>query len=119
MFMKYYLLAIGQVGVVIFILPLVVGVFAGLFGREKARAREWQIAAVLIGLINVGVMIDKGGTPFFIAHLFDMFLPAPLTINQHILIGLLGDGLLFLSFWRSVRHGIASGIRLATRPAAK
>jgi hypothetical protein len=115
--MKYHILAVVKVVVFAYVMPLVVGLVAGLFKKEQARARSWWIAGVLIGLVNVVVMIEKHGVPFITGHVFNMFAATPYTLNQQLFVGLLGDAALFLIFRWALGAGIGVGIHLASRPA--
>jgi len=82
-----------------------------LIVRERAEKRLWHAAITLILLVNVAVLIDKG-LPFFTAQVVDVYLPFALPIWQRLLIGLIGDGLLCLSFRRSLERGFRSGLHL-------
>lgn len=122
MFQKYVLLAVFQFFVLfLWAMPLLVGFLAGLFLRDKTPRYTLHVACGLILLINILVMIDKSGVPFFTGHLLSMFLPAPLPLFWQLVVGLLGDLLLFLVFRRFIAKGAVTGRHLISRllPAGK
>lgn len=112
MFLKYYFLAIVQIFAFVFVLPLVVGLIAGVAAREKARARLNTIALGLLVLIDIAVMIDKGGVPFIVGHVVNMYLFTPLPLWGQLLLGLVGDFMLFLSFRQSMKRALEIVLRL-------
>jgi hypothetical protein len=113
--MKYYFLALFEAIVLVYVLPLVVGFFAGLIKREQAVKRVWHIAGAMVALLNVAVMIEKGGVPFLTGHLIGMFSSVPFTLSQQLMVGLVGDAVLLFAYWRFVGRGVRSGVRFVTR----
>jgi len=121
-FQKYVLLAVFQFFVLfLWAMPLLVGFLVGLFLRERSEKYKRHVAIGLIVVINILVMIDKSGVPFFTGHLIGMFMPAPLPLFGHVFVGLIGDFLLFLVFRRYLAKGAVTGRHLSARllPSAK
>jgi len=118
MFQKYFILGVVQILLFIFVMPLVVGFFAGLFGKQKAEKKVWYIAGGLIALINVAVLIDKG-MPFFTGHLIDAYMYTPFPTGGKMLVGLFGDAVLLVSFRSSLLRGIRAGMRFVDQPKPK
>ncbi len=116
--MKYDLLAIMQIVLFIFVMPQIVGFVAGLIAGEKARERRLHLALGLVVLIDLMVMIDKGGVPFIVGHVVNMFLYTPLPLWGQLLVGLAGDAVLLLSFNASLGTGIGWALRLRSRSEA-
>lgn len=114
MFLKYMLLGVFQLFLLIFVVPLVVGVFAGLLARLTALEKRWHIAVGMVVLLNIAVLIDKG-FPFFTGHVVDAFMYYPLTGLQQFLVGLIGDALLVVTYQNSLKRGIQSGLRIINR----
>jgi hypothetical protein len=115
-FQKYVILAVVQAVLFAYAMPIVVGLLAGLFGKERALRRPWAIALAMLAIVETIVMIEKHGVPLVTGHIYNMFSPDDLTLNQQVMFGLFGDAILLLLFRYGVGKGLRAGLRMATRP---
>ncbi|MDP8222409.1 MAG: hypothetical protein P9L99_03550 [Candidatus Lernaella stagnicola] len=118
MFQKYYCLAVVQILLLVFVMPQVLGFIGGLIAGRKLRDKTWYLAIGLVALMDVAVMIDKGGVPFLVGHAINMFLYTPMKLHWQLIVGLLGDAALVWSFHGSIRSGMNRAMRLVS-PAEK
>jgi hypothetical protein len=119
LFLKYYCLAVVQIVLFVFVMPPLVAFVAALVGGEKVRGKLWHLAVGLMLVIEVLVMIDKGGIPFLTGHVVNMYLYTPLSLQGQLFVGLIGDALLVLSFRTSFKKPFEFGLKLRSKKGAK